>query len=192
MSEYLKNLALKEQTGSIIEPLLFDAKTTAALQKWLDLDQIEALRARAEHAKHVWFEQSEDPTLGDERIVLQRAAELAAALAKILEQAPSSASAELDLIFQKYLGGYQQKELTSVKLGVLACMLEMRLIQMPIQGRRKSPVFLVSQIAEVLNAADIKTSASEGSRFYKICQIIFDSVGIYQSPAAPIRVILNT
>lgn len=191
MKKYLKDLPLSLPTGSMIEDLLFDAKTITALQKWLNADQIEALQGRAEISKHAWNEDKDSPMLADERLVLQRAGELAKALATILEQAPPRASAELDLVFQKYLGGFQQKKLTGARLNILAISLDQRLAKMPTQDRRKSPVFFVSQIAEVLNAAGIKTSVTENSRFFKICAIVFESAGIYQSPAAPIKAFMK-
>lgn len=192
MNKHLKNLPLKPPEGSIIESFCFDAKTTAALQKWLNADQIEALRCRTEFEKHRATDEKKEPMLAEERLVLQRAAELAAALAKILEQAPRTASAELDLVFQKQFGDWRQKEITAVRLSGLSFAIERRLDNMPLQGRRKSPVFFVSQIAEVLQAAGIKTSVTENSRFFKICAILFEAIGIYQSPAAPIRAFMKT
>jgi hypothetical protein len=191
MKKYLKDLPLSLPTGSLIEPFCFNSKTVTALQKWLNWDQIEALRCRAEFEMQTSRDNKDAPMLADERIVLQRAGELASALAMILEQAPARASAELDLLFQKHLGGWQEKELTGARLNVLAHSLDSRLNDMPKQDRRKSPVFFVSQIAEVLNAADIKNSLSENSRFFKICAILFEAIGIYQSPAAPIKAFMN-
>ena len=187
VKDYLKDLPLSLPTGSLIEPFCFNSKTVTALQKWLNWDQIEALRCRAEEVKQQIDDGRESPMLAGERLVLQRASGLASALAKILAQAPTRASAEFDLVFQKYLGGWQEKELTGARLNVLAHSLDSRLNDMPKQDRRTSPVFFVSQIAEVLNAADIKTSLSENSRFFKICAILFEAIGIYQSPAAPIK-----
>lgn len=192
MNKHIKDLPLSLPTGSIIEAFCFDAKTTTALQKWLNDEQIEALRCRTEFEKHRATEDKKEPMLADERLVLQRAAELAAALAKILEQAPPRASAELDLVFHKQFGDWRQKEITAVRLSVLSFAIERRLDHMPLQDRRKSPVFFVSQIAEVLQVAGIKTSVTENSRFFKICAILFESIGIYQSPAGPIRAFMKT
>jgi hypothetical protein len=161
--------------------------TQQKLLKWLSFWEVLKLRAIAERAKNEIDYYREAPMLADERLVLQRASGLASALAKILAQAPERASAELDLLFQKHLGGWQEKELTGARLNVLAHSLDSRLNDMPKQDRRTSPVFFVSQIAEVLNAADIKTSLSENSRFFKICAILFEAIGIYQSPATPIK-----
>lgn len=189
MKKYLKDLPLSLPTGSIVESHYFGKEIIAKLQKWLDSEQIEALRARTETAQNMLKEDA--PMLADERLVLQRACELATALATILEQAPLRASAELDLVFHKHLGGYQQKAAMQQRLSVLADSLEQRLGDMPTQDRRKSPVLFVTQIAEVLNAAGIKTSVTENSRFFKICAIVFESIGIYQSPAAPIRAFMK-
>ncbi len=191
MNKHLKDLPLSIPTGSIIEAFCFDAKTTTALQKWLNDEQIEALRDCTEFEKHRAEADKNDPKLPDERLVLQSAAELASALAKILEQAPPRASAELDLVFQKQFGDWRQKEITAVRLNFLSFAIERRLHHMPLQERRKSPVFFVRQIAEVLQAAGIKPSVAENSRFFKICAILFESIGIYQSPAAPIRAYLK-
>jgi len=192
MNKYIKGLPLSLPTGGIVEQFCFKQATITALQKWLNSNQIEALRARAETAKNMLADDRNSPMLAEERLVLQRAGELAKALATILEQAPSRSSAELDLVFQRHLGGWQQKELTGARLSILAVSLDHRLAEMPTQDRRKSPVFFVSQIAEVLNAAGIKNSVTENSRFFKICAIVFEAAGIYQSPAAPIKTFMKS
>lgn len=191
MNAYLKKLPLSLPMGGIVEPFCFEKPTITALQKWLDSDQIEALRARAETARNMLKVDKNAPMLADERLVLQRAGELASALATILEQAPARASAELDLVFQKHLNGWQQKELMQQRLSILADSLERCLDEIPTQDRRKSPVFFVTQIAEVLNTAGIKTSVTENSRFFKICAIVFKSIGIYSNPAAPIKAFMK-
>lgn len=191
MSKLLKNLPLSLPTGALIEPFCFGETTKNALSKWLNDTQIEALERCAEVEKHNLVEEKETPSLGEEREVLERVSELAFALAKILEQAPNLAAAELDLMFHRHMGGFQQKEITATKLSSLAFHLGQRLDQIPKQSRRKSPAFFVRQIAGVLEDAGIEISVGENSRFFKITTIVFKSVGIYQSPAAAIRVIMG-
>lgn len=191
MNKYLKNLPLSLPTGGIVEPFYFKQATITALQKWLDSEQIEALQARTKNAKNMLDDDRDSPMLADERVVLQRAGELASALATILEHAPDRASAEIDLAFHEHLGGLQQREVMQQRLTLLADSIEQHLCDMPTQDRRKSPVFFVSQIAEVLTTAGIETSVTENSRFFKICAIIFESIGIYSSPAAPIRAFMK-
>lgn len=192
MKKYLDKLTLSKPTGSIVEPFSFDTKATTELQKWLNEDQIDALQGRAEISKQAWNDDQDAPMLAEERLVLQRAGELASAFATILEQAPPRASAELDLVFQTHLGGWQQREVMQQHLTILADSLEQHLGDMPTQDHRKSPVFFVSQIAEVLNAAGIKTSVTENSRFFKICAILFKAIGIYSSPAGTIRAFMKS
>jgi hypothetical protein len=191
MNAYLKKLPLSLPTGSIVEPFSFNENAINSLKKWLDADQVEALRSRAEIAKHQLQEERTEPMLGAQRQVLQRAGELASSLAKLLDQAPQAASGELDQVFHEYMGGYQQREIMCMRLGILAKTLEQRLDRIPAQDRRKSPVFFVSLIAEVTHAAGIKTSASENARFFKVCQIVFESAGIPFSPAAPIKAFMK-
>lgn len=191
MSAYLKKLPLSLPTGSIVEPFSFNDKEINRLKKWLDADQVEALRSRAEIAKHQWQEDRTEPMLSAQRQVLQRAGELASSLAKLLAQAPQAASGELDRVFHEYLGGYQEKEIMCMRLDILAQTLEQRLSKIPAQDRRKSPVFFVSLIAEVTHAAGIKTSVSENTRFFKVCKIVFKSTGIPFSPAAPIKAFMK-
>ena len=187
MNHLLKDLPLGKPTASWVEPFEFDSTSFAALKKWLTDDQIEALRDRVEAATNLLADAEAAPTFAEEKRVLIRAGELASALADILQGAPARASAELDLIFHKQLGGWHKKELMAAQLEVLSAALNIRALELPAQGRRKSPVFLVSQIAEVLQSAGIATSVAENSKFFKICRIVFRSVGIPQSPAAPIR-----
>lgn len=190
-SKLLDGLPLSVPTGGLVTPLIFSSDTIKTLGQWLNPNQIERLRNCAEISKNIISNDRENPTLGDQRKVLEKAGELAEALATILQQAPMHAEAELNLIFHKYVGGLEQHEQMAVNLKMLAFGINASLQDLPKQDRRKSPVHFVSMIADVLHDADIKPSASENSRFYKICQAAFDAIGVYQSPAAPIRVFIS-
>ena len=173
------------------ESFSFDTKANTALKKWLDDAQIEELRCRAKLAKRVWFEDAKQPTLACEKSTLQRMAELSIELSELLKEPPPTADAELDLVFRKHFGGWEQKDVMVSNLEILSSALSECLDKMPVQEYKKSPVFLVSQITEVLQSASIKTSATENSRFFQICDIVFKSAGITQSPAGAIRAFMK-
>ena len=187
IDKLLKGIPLSQPTGSWVEPFEFEPAASSALQTWLSPEQIEALRARVELAKAAWADDASERAMGEEKRELERASEMAQAVATILQQAPPRASGELDLIFQKHLGGWEKKALMSAQLQVLAASIGNCSMTSATQDRRKSPVFLVSQIAEVLHTAGIKTSKTENSRFFKICRLVFESIGIYQDPRGSIR-----
>lgn len=189
--QLLKGLQLSVPTGGWVTPLLFKQETIDILGKWLTEEQIERLRGRAESSKQMSQDDQENPTLGDQRLVLMKASELALALATILEQAPSTAEGELDLIFHKYVGGIEQKDKMGIKLKMLALGLDASLQKLPTQGRRKSHAHFVSLIADVLKDAGIDPSVSENSRFYRICKAVFEAAGIYTSPIASIKVFIG-
>lgn len=190
-SPLLKGLPLSVPTGGIVAPLRFNQETVDILGKWLTEEQIERLRGCAEISICIIQDDQENPTLGDQRLVLEKAGELAAALATILEQAPPTAEAELDLIFHKYVGDVEQKSQIVTKLKMLACGLDVSLQKLPKQGRRKSHTDFVSMIANVVQDAGVTPSVSENTRFYKICKAVFEAAGIYQSPAAAIKVFIG-
>lgn len=180
-----ERLPLSTQTGGWVNPIHFGLETQNTLRTWLDFSQIGRLQHVAEMAIWVIGEDQDDPTLGEQRRVLEKASELATALATLLKQAPSTAEAELDLVFQTL--GYQKQNMVN-DLELLSTGIFASLRELPMQDRRKSHAHFAGLIAAVINDAGIKPSVSENSRFYKICQCVFDAVGIYQSPAAAIRV----
>lgn len=185
--QLLKGLPLSVPTGGIVSPLIFTQTTIDVLSKWLDSNQIERLQQCAEVSKDLIQNDQESPTLGDQRVVLEKAAELARALSTLLEQAPSTAEGELDLIFHKYVGAIAQKDNMCIKLKLLANGLDVSLQKLPLQDRRKSHVHFVSLIANVLHESGIKPSVSENSRFFKVCKTVFEASKIYQSPTAAIK-----
>lgn len=195
-SRLLRGLPLKLPTGGIVTPLHFDYETQASLRKWLDFSHIGRLQNCAEISRNLIQSDEDTPTLGDQREVLETAVELATALATILEQAPSTAEAELNLVFHKFVGGLEQQNLMVIKLKMLALGIDASLQKLPKQDRRKSPVHFVSMIANVLHDAGIKPSASESSRFFKICQALFSQVipnqdGNDSSPTGAIRAFMR-
>lgn len=164
----------------------FTKDATTNLSKWLTVEQIERLRVCAEDAKHIEKLDHDEPSMGGQKLVLKNASELASGLAQILERAPPKAKAELTQIFHFQLGGIGERGTMVGKLKMLAKRIDLRLKEIP-QGRRKSHELLVSMIASVAKDAGVNPSATEKSRFYKICKTVFEAAGIHQSPAAGIR-----
>ena len=191
MKTLIEGLPLSVPMGGIVAPFDFDLKTQDTLRNWLDFSKIGRLQHCAELSIGIIEDDQENPTLGDQRKVLKKAGELAIALATILEQAPSTAEGELDLIFHKYVGGVEWKNHLGIKLKMLAYGLDASLQKLPKQDRRKSHTDFVSMIANVIQDAGIKPSASENTRFYKICKAVFEAAEIYQSPAAAIKVFIG-
>jgi hypothetical protein len=166
---------------------LFNDEAVGRLNKWLPLDQIYQLEGRAEAFKHIMDSAKAGPTLGDNRLVLGRAATLANELAHLLNEA----EADFETVFQASLGGWEQRQIFAEKLQVLAEQTNQHLGEMASQSRRSSPVLLVSLIAEVTSAAGIQTSVATGSKFYKICDIVFDELRLFTAPDAAIRAFLK-
>lgn len=186
-----KNRPLPLRSAVWVNPLFFGEHATNELQKWLTTNQVEALKENAALAISVFRADANEPNFASQIDMLVRVAELADELGLILERAPATASAKLSQVFQQKFGDAGQKRVTAKNLRLLADGALEVMSAMPEQSRRKSPVFLVAQIAAVLSDTDIKSSVSENSRFFKICSIVFKATGLFQSPAAAIRVFMH-
>ena len=191
MKTLISGLPLSVPTGGIVEPLDLDLATQQKLLKWLSFWQVLQLRRCAERARDLVKHARDEPALSAQKKVLKKAMELASALAQILEQSPMTADAELLRVFYKKLGGVNEQQIMAFKLKTLAIGIDESLSMLPIQDHKRSHTNFVSMIAEVLNPAGVKTSFSENTRFFKISKTMFEAAGIYQSPAAAIKVFIG-
>lgn len=177
--DHLKGLRLERQTGSWVAPFTFGADTRNLLTKWLSTPQIECLEQEVEFALSIDSETRDEPTLQDSKKVLSRIQELAHCLSVALTNAPQPASATLDLVSHKYLDDYRKLGSLSVGLDLLSVGLKEQISKFPNQ-KNQSPrcVFMVSQIADVLEPLGIRVSHSKTSRFYKIAHIVLKAANI--------------
>ena len=179
MDRLLKGLKLEQKNGKLVKPFEFSADTRKQLTKWLSTPQIDYLEKEVEFAKSIHDEKENEPTLSDSKRVLSRIQELAHCLSVALEDAPQSASLVLDLVSHKQLGDYRQRESLGIRLRLLSIGLKEKISKFPKQKNRVPRcVFMVSQIAAVLEPIGIKASISETSRFFEITHIVLTDADI--------------
>lgn len=156
------------------------------LCKWLTPGQIDRLVSRVALARKIQAAHKTEPTFLEEKKRLTNAMNLACELASILCDAPP----ELDIAFLS-MGGIDQKDALAKQLRYLSDAVDERLATMPTQARATSHGLLVAMIAEVARDAGIKPSVSSGSKFFKICKIVFADSGIYVDPKGSIDAYLK-
>lgn len=188
--DFLKGLALQEQAGMIVQPFEFTTADREALQEWLLPEAIDTLQSFVEKARAVEMENRDEPTLGDSRAVLARIEVLAAALSIAIRQAPTHASAELDLIGHHLFKNPRKLEATALELLAVSGAIRERLDELPSQSPRRAHPFLVSGIARAAEASGVNVSDSEHGRFCALCACVFKAVGIHQDPRGSIRAYL--
>ncbi len=190
MNKFLKGLELCEQDGGWVEPFAFTAAARAELRQWLDDAAIDRLQGLIKAARQIETANLDEPTLRENRAVLERIHALADALATAINQAPSIAEAELDLIGHQEFGDPFRLRKMAIDLQTVADAAQCRAEQMPQQSRRQSHVFMVSCIAEVATSQGIKVSEATNAKFPKLCQCVFESVKIFADVRGSIRAYL--
>ena len=158
------------------------------LGKWLTPQQIDALKSCVATYKKITQAIKTEPSFVDEKRQLDRAGKLALELALIL----GDAGPDLDEVFHFQMGGFEQVAVLKKQLESLSDAIENKLFQMPTQSRATAHGQLVSMIANVLRGTDIKLSVSSGSKFFKICKLVFESGGIQVDPKGSIDAYLET
>ena len=191
MKKLLKGLELREQIGGFVQPFEFNEETRKELARWLDICAINRLQDLTEFARQVERDHREEPTLGDNRAVLNRIQSLTAALAQAINQAPCITEAELTLIGHRDFGDMFKFEKIATDLERAALCIESELENMPKQSKRGSPVFMVSCIAEIALNQGLTLSDSEHGKFFSLCRCVFEAAGIHQDPRGAIRAFMK-
>lgn len=187
MNKLLKGLELREQIGGLVQQFAFNKETRIDLRRWLDDAAIDRLQDLTESARQVERDNRDEPTLGDNRAVLDRIQSLADALAQAIEQAPVIADCNLTRIGHRDFGDPLKFKKMAIDLEQAARCIESELEKMPKQSTRGSPVFMVSCIAEVALNHGLKLSDSEHGQFFLLCRCVFEAAGIHQDPRGAIR-----
>lgn len=174
--DYLKNIPLDPPNGALIAPFAFCDTARMALGKWLLQGDIDSLQGRIEVALHFEECQRDEPKMADQRDFVQHVHGLSEALAMALENAPTEVSGLLDLVAHNHLGGWQERDLMVVRLKALSKGVSDQLEKFSEQTRRVAKhQFLISQIVDVVSVRDIRVSCATGSKFFKLCKIVFDA-----------------
>lgn len=175
----LSNVPLRREAAVWVEPLTLSDEHRTQLAKWLDDAAIDSLTSRLAHVRAEMRNERENPppTVGQQRQHLEAIRTTAEALAELLTRTSTSVSAQLSAISHAWLGGVQEKRALAKRLQMLSLGCAERLREMPEQGRRRAPVFLVWQVAEVAAPAGIRLSSSPTSHFKRLCDVALEIVG---------------
>ena len=186
--DYLKGLKLQPQIGCLVGTFAFKEDTRQSLKTWLMDSAIDALQMGMERAISVEKENRDKSTLGDDKKLFESVRDFAKALSTAMKEASATASASLDLVAHEHLGGWGEKYHLISSLDRLEKGVCKHLENLPIQIHRAPPhLFMVGQIAVVLEPLGIKASASKTTRFFKISEIVFKAANVQGDQSRSIK-----
>jgi len=166
----------------------FEHAARARLLELLPERHVDELERRVAVAQGFMEQERAQPGNAEVRAQLKRMSELAGKLRVALDPlGPESVriDAHLKAIFHQHMDRPRAQMTADLECLAEAC----RRVagSLATQTQRQSHVLLVSKVAALAKDAGLDVSEAPRSRFFTICRLVFEAVGVFQSPAASIR-----
>jgi hypothetical protein len=138
--------------------------------------QIEALRDLAENERQEYKLKEGALSLTNEKFALEKAAKFATELLEIMRDARGELRLKLEVAMVKQARSTATCDEFLISLADFARNVEEIISHLPPQNYHSSNPYLIWRIDNICKGSDAPVSHTESSRFYQICDIVFNTI----------------